>query len=118
MRTSPVLDGAGNQVQTEFDMSRFKEVFRSALKLSQITTLLFAVLSATIALQAQSSNPISFSPSSGSGSEQLFVATYSSSGDVMNVQSLTLFIMNGIAPGSGSEWSTDQCILTYTISSG
>ena len=36
----------------------------------------------------------------------------------MDVQSLTLFIMNGVAPGTSSEWSADQCILTYSVSSG
>jgi hypothetical protein len=92
--------------------------FRSALKLSQIIALLFAGLSATIALQAQNPNPVSFFPSSSSGSEQAFVATYSDPGGVTDVQSLSLFIMNGIAPGSRSGWSADQCILTYRVSSG
>ncbi|WP_183769324.1 hypothetical protein RBB73_17820 [Tunturiibacter empetritectus] len=81
-------------------------------------SLLFALLGATIALQAQNPNSVSFFPSSGSGSEQEFVATYSSPGGVMDVQSLTLFIMSGIAPGTRSEWSADQCILTYRVSSG
>jgi len=92
--------------------------FRSASKLSQMMALLFAGLGATIAVPAQSANLASFSPSSGSGSEQAFVATYSSPGGVTDVQSLSLFIMNGIAPGSRSEWSADQCILTYQVSSG
>ena len=99
-------------------MNRLKEAFRSVSKLSQMIALLFALLGATIALEAQSPGRVSFSPSSGSGSEQEFVATYSSSGSVMDVQSLTLFIMNGVAPGTSSEWSADQCILTYSVSSG
>jgi hypothetical protein len=90
--------------------------FRFASKLSAMLAPLFVLLGATIALQAQSPNPVSFSPSSGSGSEQEFVATYSSPGGVMDVQSLTLFIMNGVAPGTRSEWSADQCNLTYRIS--
>jgi hypothetical protein len=118
MRTSPVLDGAGNQVQMELDMNRFKEAFRSASRLSQMIVLLFAVLGATIVLQAQSPNPVSIVPSSGSGSEQAFVATYSSPEGVMDVQSLTLLIMNGVAPGSRSDLPADQCILTYSVSSG
>jgi hypothetical protein len=118
MRTSPVLDGAGNQIQMELDVNRFKEAFRSASRLNQMIALLFIELGATIALPAQSPNPVSFFPSSGSGSEQEFVATYSSPGGVTDVQSLTLFIMNGIAPGTRSEWSADQCILTYRVSSG
>jgi hypothetical protein len=92
--------------------------FRSASKLSQMIALLFALLGATIALQAQSPNSVSFFPSSGSGSEQEFVATYFSPGGVMAVHSLTLFVMSGIAPGTRSEWSADQCILTYRVSSG
>jgi len=92
--------------------------FRSALKLGQMIALLFVGLGATIALQAQSVNLVSFFPSSGSGSEQAFVATYSDPGGVTDVQSLSLFIMNGIAPGSRSGWSADQCVLTYRVSSG
>jgi hypothetical protein len=92
--------------------------FRSASKLSQMMALLFAGLGATIALQAQSVNLVSLFPSSGSGSEQAFVATYSGPGGVTDMQSLSLFIMNGIAPGSRGGWSADQCILTYRVSSG
>jgi hypothetical protein len=102
----------------ELDMNRFKEAFRPASKLSQMIALVLIVLGATGALQAQSPNAVSVFPSSGSGSEQAFVATYSSPGGVTDVQSLTLFIMNGIVPESRSEWSADQCILTYRVSSG
>jgi hypothetical protein len=92
--------------------------FRFASKLSQMMVLLFAALGATIAVLAQSANLASLSPSSGSGSEQEFVATYSSPGGVTDVQSVSLYIMNGVAPGSRSGWSADQCILNYKISSG
>jgi len=36
----------------------------------------------------------------------------------MDIQSFSLFIMNGVAPDSESGWSTNECILNYTISSG
>ena len=49
--------------------------FRSASKLSQMMTLLLG-LGASIALRTPNANLVSFSPSSGSGSEQVFVATY------------------------------------------
>jgi hypothetical protein len=92
--------------------------FCSVSKLSQMIALLFVGLGATIALQAQSVNPASFSPLSGSGSEQAFVAKYSDPGGVTDVQSLSFFIMNGVSPEGRSGWSADQCILTYTVSSG
>jgi hypothetical protein len=93
-------------------------LFRSISKQAHVLALLFVVLAASIGLRAQSANLVSFSPSSGSGSEQAFVATYIASRGATDVQSLSLFIMNGVAPGSKSGWSSDQCILTYAVSSG
>jgi hypothetical protein len=92
--------------------------FRSRSKLGQMLALLFVGVGASIALRAQSANLVSFSPSSGSGSEQAFVATFIVPGGVTDVQSFSLFIMNGVVPGSKSGWSSDQCILTYNVSSG
>jgi hypothetical protein len=93
-------------------------LFRSTSKLGQMLAFLLVGLGASVALRAESANLVSFSPSSGSGSEQAFVATYTAPGGVTDVQSLSLFIMNGVAPGSKSGWSSDQCILTYNVSSG
>jgi hypothetical protein len=93
-------------------------LFRSTSKLGQMLALLLVGLGASVALRAESANLVSFSPSLGSGSEQAFVATYTAPGGVTDAQSLSLFIMNGVAPGSKSGWSSDQCILTYNVSSG
>ncbi|WP_353071810.1 hypothetical protein [Tunturiibacter gelidiferens] len=92
--------------------------FRSRLRLGQVLALLFVGLGASIALRAQSVNLVSFSPSFGNGSEQVFVATYFVPRGVTDGQSFSLFIMNGVAPGSKRGWSSDQCILTYNVSSG
>ncbi|MBB5337926.1 hypothetical protein [Tunturiibacter gelidoferens] len=92
--------------------------FRSTLRLGQVLALLFVGLGASIALRAQSVNLVSFSPSFGNGSEQVFVATYFVPRGVTDGQSFSLFIMNGVAPGSKRGWSSDQCILTYNVSSG
>jgi hypothetical protein len=91
--------------------------FRSASKLSQMMALLLG-LGASIALGTPNANLVSFSPSSGSGSEQVFVATYIVPRGVTDGRSFSLFIMRGAAPGSKAGWSSDQCILTYNVSSG
>jgi hypothetical protein len=92
--------------------------FRSRSKLGQMLALLVVGLAANVVLRAQSANLISFSPSSGSGSEQAFVATYIAPRGATDVQSLSLFIMNGVAPRSKSGWSSDQCILAHNVRSG
>jgi hypothetical protein len=75
-------------------------------------------LGVALTMHGQSANPVSISPSSGSGSQQTFVATYTDPNSEMNVQSLSLVIMNGVAPDSESGWLSNACALNYTISSG
>jgi hypothetical protein len=91
---------------------------RSSFKLSRVFSVLFMGLNVAGAMHAQSANPISISPSSGSGSVQAFIATYTDPNSATDVQSLSLFIMNGVAPDSKSGWSANACILNYTIGSG
>jgi hypothetical protein len=91
---------------------------RSAFKLSDIVAVLFMGLGVVGMVHAQSANPLSISPSSGSGSQQAFIATYTDPNSEMDIQSLSLFIMNGVAPDSESGWSANECILNYTVSSG
>ena len=91
---------------------------RSAFKLTSMVAVLFMGLSVAGTAHAQSANPVSISPSSGSGSLQTFIATYTDPNSEMNVQSLSLFIMNGVAPDSESGWPANECVLNYTISSG
>lgn len=91
---------------------------RTAFRLSRMVAVLFIGLSVSGTVHAQSVNPVSISPSSGSGSMQAFIATYTDPNSAMDIQSLSLFIMNGVAPDSESRWSTNECILNYTISSG
>jgi hypothetical protein len=91
---------------------------RSVFKLSRVLAILLMGFSVAGTVQAQSADPVSISPSSGSGSVQAFIATYADPNSAMDIQSLSLFIMNGVAPDSESGWSTNECILNYTISSG
>ena len=91
---------------------------RSAFKLTRMVAGLFMGLSVAGTAHAQSANPVSISPSSGSGSMQTFTATYTDPNSEMNIQSLSLFIMNGVAPDSESGWPANECVLNYTISSG
>jgi hypothetical protein len=91
---------------------------RTAFRLSRMVAVLFIGLSVSGTVHAQSVNPVSISPSSGSGSMQAFIATYTDPNNAMDIQSLSFFIMNGVAPDSESGWSTNECILNYTISSG
>lgn len=97
-----------------------KSIFRThaCFRQSLIVVALFMGLNIARTVHAQSSNPVSISPSSSSGSQQTFVATYTNPNGEMNIQSLSLFIMNGVAPDSGSGWPADQCVLNYTIASG
>jgi hypothetical protein len=90
----------------------------STSKLGRMVAILFLGLVAAVTLHAQISTPVSVSPASGSGSEQAFVATYTDPNGVTDVQSVSLYIMNGVAPGSGSGWSANECILNYKIRSG
>jgi hypothetical protein len=48
-------------------------------------------LGVALTMHGQSANPVSISPSSGSGSQQTFVATYTDPNSEMNVQSLSLY---------------------------
>jgi len=91
---------------------------RTAFRLSRMVAVLFIGLSVSGTVHAQSVNPVSISPSSASGSMQAFIATYTDPNSAMDIQSLSLFIMNGVAPDSESGWSTNECILNTTISSG
>ena len=91
---------------------------RTSFRLSRVVAVLFIALSVSGIVHAQSVNPVSISPSSGSGSMQAFIATYTDPNSAMDIQSVSLFIMNGVAPDSESGWSTNECILNYTISSG
>jgi hypothetical protein len=90
----------------------------STSKLGRMVAILFLGFVAAVTLHAQISTPVSVSPASGSGSEQAFVATYTDLNGVTDVQSASLYIMNGVTPGSGSGWSANECILNYKISSG
>src|SRR5258708_16189332 len=99
-----------------YDMTKFNMLVdvrrsRSTSKLGQMVAVLFLGLIAALMLHAQSSTPLSVSPASGSGSEQAFVATYTDPNGVTDVQSVSLYIMNGVAPGSDSGWSANECIL-------
>ncbi|MGC1293448.1 MAG: hypothetical protein WA869_00280, partial [Alloacidobacterium sp.] len=91
---------------------------RSVFKLSRVLALLLMGFSVAGTVHAQSADPVSISPSSGSGSVQAFIATYADPNSAMDIQSLSLLIMNGVAPDSKSGWSANACILNYTIGSG
>jgi hypothetical protein len=91
---------------------------RTAFRLSGMVAVLFIGLSVFGIAHAQSVTPVSISPSAGSGSMQAFIATYTDPNSAMDIQSLSLLIMNGAAPDSESGWSTNECIVNYTISSG
>jgi hypothetical protein len=91
---------------------------RASFKLGFIIAVLIVGLNIVGTGLAQNASPVSISPSSSSGSQQTFIATYTVPNSEMNVQSLSLFIMDGIALDSGSGWAANECILNYTIGSG
>jgi hypothetical protein len=90
---------------------------RVASKLRQAFVLVFFALAAVAAMHAQNATPVSVSPSAPSGSQQMFTATYTDPNGGADVQSASLYIMNGVVPGS-TGWSANECVLLYTISSG
>ena len=60
--------------------------------------------------------PVSVSPSSGRGSEQMFTATYKDPKGGSRIAEATLSIMsNNVLPGSRSKWSAHECLLRYDI---
>jgi len=97
-----------------------KSVFwpRTSFKLGLIIAALIVALNLVGTGLAQSASPVSISPSSSSGSQQTFIATYTVPNSEMTVQSLSLFITDGVALDSGSGWAANECILNYTIGSG
>jgi len=48
----------------------------ASFRLSHMVAVLLMALSVALTMHAQSGNPVSISPSSGSGSAQTFIATY------------------------------------------
>jgi hypothetical protein len=95
------------EVLERYDMKSFcvlMSVFWSstAFRLSRMVAVLFIGLSVSGTVHAQSVSPVTISPSSGSGSMQAFIATYTDPNSAMDIQSLSLFIMNGVAPDSES----------------
>ncbi len=69
----------------------------------------------TTAARGQAASPASVSPSSGSGSAQLFTATYSDANGGGDVAEGILNIMANVVPGT-SGWSAHECLLRYDIS--
>ncbi len=67
-------------------------------------------------LTMKSAVPISVSPSSGRGSTQMFTATYQDPKGGPHIAKATLSVMtNNVRPGSGSGWSTNECLLRFDL---
>lgn len=69
-----------------------------------------------MSLHAQSASPSSVTPSSGSGSAQLFTATLSDPNGGTDVTAGVINIMSNVVPGTPS-WSANECLLQYDIGS-
>jgi hypothetical protein len=71
----------------------FMSVFwsRASFRLSHTVAVLLMALSVALTMHAQSANPVSISPSSGSGSAQTFIATYAD-------PRTTAFVASGLEP--------------------
>ena len=65
----------------------------------------------TIPAQSAVPTPVSISPSSGSGDEQVFTATFTDPNGASNIGLTEIYIMNGVVPGSASGWSGHECIV-------
>jgi hypothetical protein len=54
---------------------------------------------------------VSISPASGSGEEQTFSATLTDANGASDVQSVDMYIMSNVVPGSASGWSAHECMV-------
>ena len=100
-------------------MRMFKDLvgrsYRSAAKPRQMLAVLLMGFAAAITMHAQSTNLV---PSAGSGSEQAFVATFTDPNGVQNVQSLSIAIVNNVAPDTESGLPANGCVVNFIVSSG
>ncbi|HZU32020.1 MAG TPA: hypothetical protein VFB79_12960, partial [Candidatus Angelobacter sp.] len=73
------------------------------------------LLLVTPMLRAQAAFPSSVTPNSGSGSAQLFTATYTDPNGGGDIAEGVLNIMSNVVPGTAG-WSAHECLLRYDIS--
>jgi hypothetical protein len=67
-------------------------------------------------LTMKSAVPVSVSPSSGSGSAQMFTATYQDPRGGSHIAKAALSVMgNNVRPGGKSGWSTNECLLRIDL---
>ncbi len=67
-------------------------------------------------LTMKSAVPVSVSPSSGSGSTQMFTATYQDPKGGSHIAKAALSVMtNNVRPGGRSGWSTNECLLRFDL---
>lgn len=67
-------------------------------------------------LTMKSAVPISVSRSSGSGSTQMFTATYQDHKGGLHIAEATLSVMkNNVRPGGQTGWSTNECLLRFSL---
>ena len=60
-------------------------------------------------------SPLFLSPVSGSGTNQVFAATYYDPNGGSQIAEADLYIMSNVAPGSVSGWSGHECIFQYDV---
>lgn len=62
-------------------------------------------------------SPLALAPSSGSGTNSVFSATYYDPNGGSQIKEAELYIMSNVVPGSVSGWSANQCIFQYDVAS-
>lgn len=60
-------------------------------------------------------SPLSLTPASGSGANQIFSATYYNPNGGTHIAEADLYIMSNVAPGSAGNWSGSECIFQYDV---
>ncbi len=96
------------------ELGTFVKHVGSCLKSCRFILWIMPLLVASM-VQAQAGFPSSVTPASGSGSAQLFSATYSDSNGGGDIAEGVLNIMSNVVPGT-SGWSAHECLLRYDIS--
>jgi hypothetical protein len=102
----------------KFDQSIGERLSRFTSKLLTVIAVIFLGLTGPATAIAQNATPVAVTPSSASGSEQMFTATFTDENGGSDAESISLYIMNGVAPGARTGWSANECVLLYSIHTG
>jgi len=101
------------EITTSLSLATPAHRTQAASRLARVVAIVFLTLAAA-RMYGQSASPVSVTPSSGSGSAQLFSASSVDFNGASDVQEGVLNIMSNVVPGTPG-WSANECLLRYDI---